>query len=108
VADHQEIRRALEQRLALLTQRTTRIEAHLREPGARDSQELATERQNDQVLEGLGDVELREIDDIRSALARMGEGVYGECATCGESIAEGRLQALPCTAVCIGCASQAG
>lgn len=108
MADHHEIRRALEQRLALLTQRTTRIEAHLREPGARDSQELATERQNDQVLEGLGDAELREIDDIRSALARMGEGVYGECATCGEPIAEGRLEALPCTAVCIDCASQAG
>jgi RNA polymerase-binding transcription factor DksA len=107
VADHHDIRRALEQRLAVLTQRTSRIESHLREVGARDSQELATERQNDPVLEGLGDAELREIDDIRGALARMKEGVYGECASCGEPIAEGRLQALPYTAVCIDCANRA-
>jgi RNA polymerase-binding transcription factor DksA len=108
VADHDKTCRALEQRLAVLTQRTSRIEAHLREPGARDSEELATERQNDEVLEGLGDAELQEIEEIRAALTRIADGAYGECATCGESIAEGRLEALPFTPLCIDCASQVG
>jgi len=108
VADHDEACRALKQRLAVLTQRTSRIEAHLREPGARDSEELATERQNDEVLEGLGDAELQEIAEIRAALTRIADGAYGECATCGESIAEGRLEALPFTPLCIDCASQVG
>lgn len=107
MADHEAIRRALEQRLALLTQRTSRIEAHLREPGARDSEELATERQNDEVLEGLGGAELQEIDEIRAALVRIADGAYGECAACGEAIAEGRLEALPYTSLCIDCASVA-
>ncbi len=107
MADHDKTRRALEQRLALLGQRTSRIEAHLREPGDRDSEELVTERQNDEVLEGLGDAELQEIEEIQAALTRIGDGAYGECVTCGEAIAAGRLEALPFTSLCIGCASQA-
>ncbi len=43
---------------------------------------------------------------IRAAIARIDEGEYGLCVTCGEAISEGRLEADPMAAACIGCAGQ--
>jgi DnaK suppressor protein len=42
---------------------------------------------------------------IRAALARLDEGEWGWCLTCGEEIAEARLQHDPSVAQCVGCAS---
>ena len=47
-------------------------------------------------------VELRR---ITAALARMGEGEYGECIKCGEEIAARRLELDPAAPLCINCAS---
>lgn len=41
---------------------------------------------------------------IRGALARLDEGEWGWCVTCGEEIAEGRLLGDPSVATCVGCA----
>jgi DnaK suppressor protein len=41
--------------------------------------------------------------DVRMALGRLREGTYGYCQSCGEEIAERRLQALPWAAYCITC-----
>ncbi len=41
---------------------------------------------------------------IKAALARIDEGEWGYCATCGEEIAEARLRHDPSVAVCVGCA----
>jgi len=49
-----------------------------------------------------------EIDEIDRALRRMAEGRYGECASCGGSIALARLRAVPETSLCIRCARRAG
>jgi RNA polymerase-binding transcription factor DksA len=76
----------------------------LRKPGDRDWQERATEAENDEVLEQLGLADLSEIREIRSALARLENGTYGTCGECSAAIAEGRLEALPFTTVCIDCA----
>ncbi len=46
-----------------------------------------------------------EIARIDAALARMAEGEYGFCVTCGEDIAVRRLELDPAAAVCITCAS---
>lgn len=102
--DHEKTRADLESKLATLTARVAKIEGHLRDPGNPDWQEQASERQNDEVLEHLDQTELREIEEIRGALARMADGSYGRCAVCGEPIGEGRLEALPYTSQCIGCA----
>ncbi len=40
----------------------------------------------------------------RLAAARMDEGEYGACVTCGEDIAAKRLELDPAAAVCIACA----
>lgn len=41
---------------------------------------------------------------IAAALARIADDEYGWCATCGEAIAAGRLDADPTAALCAGCA----
>lgn len=43
--------------------------------------------------------------EIAAALERMDAGTYGACANCGNQIAQGRLEARPASALCIGCAS---
>jgi RNA polymerase-binding protein DksA len=99
------IRSRLEARLAELDLRLGRIEQRLRAPGHRDSGEQALESENDEVLERLGEAEIREIAEIRSALRRIDDGSYGSCARCGGEIGAGRLEVLPVTTVCIACAA---
>jgi len=41
---------------------------------------------------------------IARALAKLQEGSYGRCDTCGAPIAPGRLRAAPESALCIECA----
>src|SRR5262245_23835019 len=46
-------------------------------------------------LEGLGEVERRELARIDAALARIEHGTYGRCVDCHGLIGLGRLEALP-------------
>lgn len=98
------IKQRLEERLALLRRRTSKIDADLRKPGDADWQEQATQRENDEVLEQLGASELAEMDQIRRAVERIEAGTYGQCERCGEVIDPKRLEAMPVTTVCIACA----
>ena len=41
---------------------------------------------------------------IAAALQRIERGIYGDCARCGEPIAEARLEADPAAPLCTGCA----
>jgi DnaK suppressor protein len=41
---------------------------------------------------------------IERALAKLDEGTYGSCDACGEPIPPARLQALPDSVLCVGCA----
>jgi RNA polymerase-binding transcription factor len=43
---------------------------------------------------------------VTDALVRIEHGVYGVCADCGSSIPEGRLDARPEAARCVGCQSK--
>jgi DnaK suppressor protein len=47
---------------------------------------------------------------IEAALARMDDGTYGRCTTCGDAIPTARLEARPQSALCVGCqrASEVG
>lgn len=42
---------------------------------------------------------------IDEAIKRLDNGCFGECERCGESIAEGRIDAFPFTTLCIDCKS---
>jgi len=103
--DLERVEQSLEDRLNKLTTRVSKIESDLREPGSRDWQDRATEKQNEEVLERLGVAERSEIEDIRAALARIREGTYTTCVRCGAAITSKRLEALPYTKTCISCAS---
>jgi RNA polymerase-binding transcription factor DksA len=66
---------------------------------------LAYERQHAAALLGQARDQVTAID---SALARLADGSYGLCASCGNPIAADRLTARPMAAVCISCASARG
>ena len=47
----------------------------------------------------------RHLDEVEAAMARLPEGTYGICESCGEPIGEGRLEARPVARTCITCAA---
>ncbi len=94
----------LESRLADLTGRLQGIEAELDSHQSQDWEELATEREGDEVLEGMGVSGQQEIRKIEAALARIAENDYGFCMKCGAEIGDERLDVLPYTPFCRSCA----
>ena len=42
-------------------------------------------------------------DEVLAALSRIDEDSYGKCVDCGHEIPEGRLDARPDAARCVGC-----
>lgn len=46
------------------------------------------------------------IEEINRALGRIEQGTFGRCESCGEPIAEKRLQVIPYARHCIRCASK--
>lgn len=70
--------------------------------GFADTAQVSAEQSESRVLAA----ELRDqLDDVEFAIARIAEGTYGTCVTCGEAIAEARLEAMPATRWCIDHAS---
>ena len=94
----------LEARLVTLEAKLRGIDAELDSHQSRDWEELAVERETDEVLEGEGNAGKVEMAAIRAALVRIEEGSYGECVQCGEGISEARLDLLPFTPFCADCA----
>lgn len=68
-----------------------------------DWEDLSAEQRDAALLDVLGNMERRQLEAIRAALARIEAGTYGSCAGCGEPIDDGRLAAMPEVALCIGC-----
>jgi DnaK suppressor protein len=50
-------------------------------------------------LEAMG----RQRNAVAAALERVAAGAYGECLGCGKPVPEGRLDARPEAARCVGC-----
>jgi DnaK suppressor protein len=67
-----------------------------------DSSQVTAERGEAEALAG----SLREaLAEVERALAKLAEGKYGRCESCGQQIAEARLEAMPTARFCINCAS---
>ena len=96
----------LHERLAGLLHRVGQIEGDLRSAHDADWPERANELQNDEVLEGLDEMTLGEVQQIRSALKRIDSGKYGVCAVCGQSISAARLAAVPTAVTCVQCTTK--
>ena len=68
--------------------------------------EQATERENDEVLESLGNASEQELVMINNALKRIDTGEYFICSNCGKDIPPERLELLPFTSHCVNCAGR--
>ena len=99
-------RAELEARIAALDAKLRAIETELDSHQSRDWDELAQEREGDEVLESEGQAGKVEIARIRAALARMDAGEYGYCTRCGDEIEAARLDLLPATPFCASCAAE--
>ena len=64
---------------------------------------IAFERQHTAALVGQARQHLAQID---AAIARLADGSYGVCESCGQPIGAARLAARPVTTSCITCASR--
>ncbi|MCO6186736.1 TraR/DksA family transcriptional regulator [Rhizobium sp. L1K21] len=95
----------LKARHAELDKRLHKIETDLDQTPNPDSEERATERENDEVLEGLGVQGQTELKAIEAALKRIEDGTYGTCVRCGNEISAERLDAVPHAALCRDCMS---
>jgi len=90
-----------------VTQRINAIDKDIRHEGmSADWAEQATERENDEVLESLGNSAEQELLMINSALKRIDAGDYFSCSLCGNDILVERLELLPFSSHCVSCADK--
>ena len=90
-----------------ITQRINAIDKDIRHEGmTSDWTEQATERENDEVLESLGNASEKELLMINNALKRIETGDYFYCSSCGDEIPTARLESLPFTTHCVNCADK--
>ena len=105
MAKNEDIAEELKTRLSELTGRLAEIDSELRKPLSADSEERATDLENQDALEGIKSSEIQEVHQIQGALRRIAEGTYGVCVQCGADIDPKRLKALPIATRCISCAA---
>ncbi len=92
---------------AEMTQRIDAVDRDIRHEGmSADWEEQATERENDEVLESIGNASEAELVMINAALQRIESGDYFSCSACGADIPEARLESLPFTTLCVNCAEK--
>ena len=101
---YEALRAELEGRLADLQVRLASIKRDATQAHSGDSAEQAQERENDEVVDEIGNETAQSIQVIRSALERIDNGNYGVCDTCNEEISSARLQAIPESTQCVDCA----
>ena len=90
-----------------LTQRVNAIDKDIKHEGMSSNwTEQATERENDEVLESLGNASEQELVMIDNALKRIDSGEYFSCSICGEEIPPERLELLPFSTQCVSCAEK--
>jgi DnaK suppressor protein len=77
--EHEDIAKALNIRLSEFAE----IDSELRKPLSADSEDRATDLENQDGLEGIKISEILEIQQIGEALKRISEGTYGVCSQCG-------------------------
>jgi RNA polymerase-binding transcription factor DksA len=66
--------------------------------------DIGTENYDQEFTLGLIENEQGTLELVNEALERLDRGKFGRCVECGEAITKPRLQALPYTRHCIGCA----
>jgi DnaK suppressor protein len=99
------LRKELEDQLALLFQQAEQgdLDSGEVEVINPDRADLALKFDQRERKIVLGTQVEKQIREIEAALKRIEEGSYGACVECGNTIAAGRLKALPYASLCIRC-----
>ena len=71
-----------------------------------DTYDLASDARDREINLILTDRDRDKLQAIDDALARVDDGSYGVCESCESDVAEGRLEALPFTRLCISCQAE--
>ncbi len=71
----------------------------------KDLADIAASDIDRNTLEALEMVEVKRLNRIDAALARMKNGKYGICMSCGGKIPRERLEAIPYALLCVKCQS---
>ena len=71
-----------------------------------DTYDLASDARDREINLILTDRDRDKLQAIDDALSRIDDGSYGVCESCESDIAEGRLEALPFTRLCINCQAE--
>lgn len=71
-----------------------------------DTYDLASDARDREINFILNDRDRDKLLAIDDALARIDDGTYGVCESCESDIAEGRLEAMPFTRLCISCQAE--
>lgn len=101
--DQNHFRAVLLARRQELQTRVAEVGDQLDDPADADWDDRAIEMEDDEALEQLGNVSLRELRAVDAALTRIEAGSYGRCASCGEKIELQRLEAVPYATRCRNC-----
>ena len=94
----------LERRLATLQARLASIKRDVTQEHSGDSAEQAQERENDEVVDAIGNETAQSIRGVTAALERIADGTYGICENCGDQIGQARLEIVPEATRCVACA----
>lgn len=100
-----DLRAILLQKKEELGARLSRITSNVRRGLDTDSEERATQLEDSEVVDALGNEAREEIEKISAALRRMDSGSYGLCVECGEPVGDSRIRAYPYAGECIDCAT---
>ena len=71
----------------------------------KDLADIAADDIDRKTLEALGSHELKRLQLIDSALAKLENGHYGICMSCSKKIPKERLEAIPYAFLCVDCKS---
>ena len=112
-ATHENLRIRLQEMVRDLDAREADLREQLAEPPSESSNAfiagseagLVAEAQDEVIAQINHEDEL--LGQVKAALQRMADGLYGECADCGDTIESARLNAVPWTTHCLGCQDRA-
>lgn len=110
MSDFEDVKLVLHEMLEELDERLAKITEsvkHTDTPIEKDFSEQATQNENNEVQDYLGNSARAEIAKIKYSLNRIDNGEYGFCQVCGEPINIERLKVIPYCNMCVKCASLA-
>jgi DnaK suppressor protein len=68
--------------------------------------DLATDTQEIETLDSISGRNVKSLQHVDDALARLENGTFGFCGNCAEPIGQARLEAMPETPYCVDCEGQ--